>query len=108
MLGTHWLWGVPCALAALGIAYLFGDSLVTFDAYKASSGGQEWFVDTASRVAIPFLELGSLLGVLAASLIYARHPWRALRNASFVLWASAVLNVVVYVIDHPGWFIGLP
>lgn len=99
--GTPWLWGVPCALVALGIAYLFGDSLVSFDAYNASSGGQESFVDIASRVAIPFIELGILIGVLVASLSYTRSPWRVLRNASFVLWPSAVLNILVFMFDHP-------
>jgi hypothetical protein len=104
----HWLWGVPCALAAVAIALLFGGSLVSDDAYEASRGGQAWFLDTASRVAIPFLELGILLGVVAASLSYTRSSWRVLRNASSVLWASAVLNLFIYVNDHPLLIIGLP
>jgi hypothetical protein len=99
---------MPCVLAALGIAYLFGDSLVSYDAYNASRGGQAWFGDTASRVAIPFLEIGLLFGVMAASIAHTRSAWRVLRNASYVLWASAALNVVMCMIDHPLWPIGLP
>ncbi len=102
----RWLWGVPCALLALLLALLWGSSLID-DAFWASRGGQDWFGDTASRVAIPVVQAGILLGVVVTSAGHSRSPWKVLRNASFVLWLSALFDWFMYYVDHPLAWIGL-
>jgi hypothetical protein len=78
------------------------------DAHFASQFGTERFFDIASRLAIPFTELGLLTGWLVSTASSTRDRYRTLGNLSAALWACAVVNLFMFlVIDHPLWFIGL-
>jgi hypothetical protein len=100
-----WLFRVLCALVGGLFAYAFGESLVS-DAYFASREGQARFFDVASRLAVPFIEVGVIAGLVVTTATYTRDPRRVLRNLNAVLWLCFLINLAMFYWDHPLRLIG--
>jgi hypothetical protein len=97
---------ILCTSVGAVLAYGSGLGLVT-DAYSASRGGHDWFFDTASRVAIPFAELGTIMGLVVATAARSRQPRRVIRVAGASLSVAFLINLIMFFVDHPLAFIGL-
>jgi hypothetical protein len=89
------------------LAYGSGWALVT-DAYFASRAGQAWFFDVASRIALPFTELG-VVGCLMVLTVASRREIRTVvKRWNVAVWVCFFVNFGLYVWDHPGFLIGIP